>query len=454
MRVLDLSGHYRRRVEIDTCPHCCLVWFDDTESVRLAGPGIADFVREIHGAMQAGGEHAHAVSLARVQSCPVCGAALKSSANLTRFGRTTHLECPQGHGYYQTYILYLAEKGFVRPLAWADIRSLQETGKELFCASCGYPLPARPAEECPACHSAIGIIDPARLASAIDPHDIAGTIASAAEAKAEAVSSHPAPANTARSAAQHKCHACGGAIDLTRHIHCPHCHAPVLRRDTANAASAAEAARAALTAARANPERQHPAVSRAKLAEPQYPMADLTNERRTRRLQSFEIRLAIGLVIGALTLGIMAWYRQPAQRSEWTPQQAPLLAYSERFKDPFMACDKHALSRSEVRVRQLVVAPGEPGPGPAHATYGALRAAQVRAIALRHEWMASGAFEELQGHFDSPYATARSMPPGFFRRGEALPAVERAAFCLAVDEISPPLLAEDGFHIVQVVEAR
>ena len=55
MRVLDLSGHYQRRVQIDTCPHCCLVWFDDTESVRLAGPGIAEFVNEIHAAMQAGG---------------------------------------------------------------------------------------------------------------------------------------------------------------------------------------------------------------------------------------------------------------------------------------------------------------------------------------------------------------------------------------------------------------
>lgn len=110
MRALDLSGHYQRRVEIDTCPHCCLVWFDDTESVRLAGAGITEFLREIHGAMQADGDHAHAVSLSRVQSCPVCRAALKPVFNRTRFGRTSQLDCPYGHGYYQTYILYLAER--------------------------------------------------------------------------------------------------------------------------------------------------------------------------------------------------------------------------------------------------------------------------------------------------------------------------------------------------------
>lgn len=429
MRVLDLSGHYERRVEIDTCPHCCLVWFDDTESVRLAGPGIADFVREIHGAMQAGGEHAHAVSLARVQSCPVCRSSLKSVANRTRFGRTTHLECPHGHGYYQTYILYLAEKGFVRPLAWSDIRSLQAAGKEVFCAGCGFPLPARPVEACPACQSAVGVIDPARLASALEP----------AQRPAHAVVD------------QHKCHACGGAIDVTRDIHCRHCNAPVLRRDTASApAAAAKAAEAALASVRADNMRISPSAA-------QYAMADLGEERRNRWLHNFEFRLALGLLLGAMTLATIAWYRRPGEeRSTWTPQQAPILSYSDRFKDPFMACDPQASMRKEVRVRQLVVTPGEPSPGPdpVVATYGALRSAQIRATALRHEWKASDAFEQLEEHFTNRFATARSMPPGPFRRGEALPAVEKAAFCLAIDEISPPLLAEDGFHIIQVVEAR
>jgi hypothetical protein len=432
MRVLDLSGHYQRRVEIDACPHCCLVWFDDTESVRLAGPGIAEFVREIHGAMQAGGEHAHAVSLARVQSCPTCNAQLKRVFDKSRFGRTSKLQCPHGHGYYQTYILYLAEKGFARPLAWSDIRSLQAAGKEVFCAGCGCPLPARPVEACPACHSAVGIIDPARLAKAVAPN---------AEAGAGTIG---APA-----VGQHNCHACGGAIDLTRDIHCPHCQAPVLRHDTEEASVAAAKAASTAEAALASVRDDNQLKTAA-----QHMMVNFGEDHRTRRLQNFEFRLAIGVLIGAIALVIMAWYRQPAQRATWKHQEALVISYAPRFKEPDLVCDLHSAVRREARIRQLIVTPGPPGPGPAKATYGEMQAAHMRAKAVRQEWEASGTIEALQEQFTNPYASPQSMPPGFFRRGEALAEVERAAFCLPLHEISPPILAEDGFHLIEVIEAR
>jgi len=282
MRVLDLSGHYQRRVQVDTCAHCCLVWFDGTESVRLAGPGIAEFVNEIHGAMQAGGDHAHAVSLARVQSCPVCKSALKTVSNRTRFGRTTQMECPEGHGYYQTYILYLAEKGFVRPLAWADIRSLLAAGKKLFCADCGYPLPDRPVDECPACKSAVEVIDPTRLAMAIDRHEASSVQAATA-------------------VDQHKCHACGGAVDQSREIYCSHCHAPVLRHDTADAATAAANASAmAQAAAQAQRRRQEAAASAAHALASQRAMNTYIEGQRGQWRKNLEFRVAVGILIAAL----------------------------------------------------------------------------------------------------------------------------------------------------------
>lgn len=289
MRVLDLSGHYQRRVQVDTCQHCCLVWFDDTESVRLAGPGIADFVREIHGAMQAGGDHEHAVSLASMQSCPVCSSRLKTVSNRTRFGRTTQMECPLGHGYYQTYILYLAEKGFVRPLAWADIHSLLAAGKKLYCADCGYPLPNRPVDECPACKSAIEVIDPTRLAMAIDRQE-----------------APPVPAATAVD--QHKCHACGGAIDPTREIYCPHCHAPVLRHDTADAATAAaKASELAQAATRAQRMRQEASASAAHALAEQRAMNAYLDGQRGQWSKKLEYRVALGILLAAL--GFIAYMR-------------------------------------------------------------------------------------------------------------------------------------------------
>jgi len=293
MRVLDLSGHYQRRVQIDTCAHCCLVWFDDTESVRLAGPGIAEFVREIHGAMQADGDHAHAISLARMQSCPVCDSELKTVSNRTRFGRTTQMECPKGHGYYQTYILYLAEKGYVRPLAWADIRELHAAGKKLFCADCGYPLPDRPLQECPACRSAIEVIDPTRLAMAIDRLDVQAPL--------------PVPAATAVD--QYKCHACGGAVDQSREIYCPHCHAPVLRHDTADAATAAQhASELVQAAAQAQRLRQEAAASAAHVLAEQRAMNAYIEGQRGQWSKKLESKLALGILLAAL--GFIVYMRR------------------------------------------------------------------------------------------------------------------------------------------------
>jgi hypothetical protein len=128
----------------------------------------------------------------------------------------------------------------------------------------------------------------------------------------------------------------------------------VLRHDTgaamAAAADAAAQAAGAVVDKASGRRRAMPAATR-------HPMDDFGHERRMRRLQSFEMRLAIGLVIGALALGIMAWYRQPSQRADWTPQEAPLLSYAERFREPAMDCDLQSSVRREVRVRQLIVHP-------------------------------------------------------------------------------------------------
>ena len=203
-------------------------------------------------------------------------------SNRTRYGRTTQMECPQGHGYYQTYILYLAETGYVRPLAWADIRSLLAAGKNLFCADCGYPLPGRPVEECPACKSAVEVIDPTRLAMAIDRHQ-------------------ESSAQPATSVDQHKCHACGGTVDQSREIYCSHCHAPVLRHDTADAASAAaNASELAQSAARAQRLRQEAAASAAELLATQRAMNGYMDGQRGQWRKNMEFRIAVGILIAAL----------------------------------------------------------------------------------------------------------------------------------------------------------
>ena len=118
-----------------------------------------------------------------------------------------------------------------------------------------------------------------------------------------------------------------------------------------------------------------------------------------------------------------------------------------RLFAPFGGIAAYVQGRRLARVRQIVVIPDS-------GTLGAARAAHVRAIALRQQWQANDAFEMLADPDSNPFAPIEGLQPVEYRRGQGSPFIEQVAFCLPVNEISPPLLAEDGFHLIQVLDAR
>ena len=240
MRVLTLAGHYKKPVEIDICEACTLIWFEGTESIKLAGPGIADLVHTIHATLG----QSSVSSLASHLPCPLCAEPLNKVFNLSRFGRTQQWQCPQGHGYLQTFVLYLAEKGFVHTMGWADFKRQIDSKQQLFCAGCGREMDNKPHEACPYCHSTVGVINPARLASAIDIQEAA-----------------PRPV-LPNAVLQSKCWSCGASVNPTQESRCSHCHAVVKKIDSQRAADASTAVEDRV---RQNYQQQLSAVSSKKL---------------------------------------------------------------------------------------------------------------------------------------------------------------------------------------------
>lgn len=431
LRPLTLAGHYQREVEIDVCDRCCLIWFDEVESVRLAGAGVAGLVRHIHGVMS-NGQHPQAASLARLQHCAVCGTGLVSVLNASRFGRTSQLECPHKHGYYQTYILYLAEKGFIRPIVWADIRDLAAAGRELFCASCGAPMEARPHDACPYCHSAVGMLDPARLASAIDVGRLADgpDLALLPQAVRE----------------QTRCAKCGGAVDSTRDAQCPHCQALIRRGDT----EAAVRAGAAVEEARASRKRPSPEAIKARLKALTAgdALKEIVDSQPVSPWRSSKVRTAAWLVL----LGALLWFyrggRDDAGEEADAAGAPPAIA--QLYAAPVLACAPDAASRNEVQIRRLFVAvnPVENGPRELRRV-AALRSAYAQAAQARKEWAAGAPYPALLQRLGG--GDASEIPVA---RGDSAPQLERAAFCLPLNAVSPVIPASDGFHVIQVVGVR
>jgi hypothetical protein len=199
MQSLAVEGHYTAKVELDVCTHCHLVWFDALESVRLSGMGWVQLIRQMIASP------ALNAPLVPRMACVRCQSPLKAVRNLTRFGRSAALECPQGHGHYQGYSLLLAERGLVRPIYPHDRQALREQGRKLGCLNCGASL-GDDETLCSYCGSPVVMVDMPRLSQALlmrfgDPLQL------------------EEPAQQLGVA----CIGCGHTLDPTVDIRCGHC---------------------------------------------------------------------------------------------------------------------------------------------------------------------------------------------------------------------------------------
>jgi hypothetical protein len=206
MATLDIEGHYDQRIDVDHCPTCHLIWFDDTEAVRLSGLGWVTLLSAVHASPPRAQQ-----ALPSPLPCPRCGAACKPIRNQSRFGRSGGEECARHHGYWQGYGQLLAERGLVRPLRRTDRPALARQRATLTCLNCGAQLPEDPrADRCAWCASPVLVLDVRRLvASLLMRHG------------------EPLPADGAEPVAW-SCRACGDAVDPTTEVRCRRCGHPVL----------------------------------------------------------------------------------------------------------------------------------------------------------------------------------------------------------------------------------
>ncbi len=204
MQRLALPGHYGRRVELDLCPHCHLVWFDQTETARLTGVGLLELIGAMAGTQSLPHETLHDTA-----RCPRCGAGLKTVHNRSRWGSSLQLECRNRHGAFQSFAQFLQEKGLLRPMSRVDRARLVEQRGHVDCVNCGGAI-GRDDEECPFCRSVPALLDVARLARALDP-----------EGALEPQAVHGATAE--RTAMQ--CAACGAALPPQQSLACAQCGA-------------------------------------------------------------------------------------------------------------------------------------------------------------------------------------------------------------------------------------
>jgi len=149
-----LEGHLSTTVTIDLCSACQAFWFDGYESLRLSPGSVLKLFRLI-------GERAPAkpVALAAASDCPRCGARLGLAHDMQRNTRFEYLRCPAGHGRLTTFLNFLREKDFIRPLSPQQVDELRRNVQTVNCSNCGGAIDLTTGTACPHCGSALSMLD-------------------------------------------------------------------------------------------------------------------------------------------------------------------------------------------------------------------------------------------------------------------------------------------------------
>jgi Zn-finger nucleic acid-binding protein/uncharacterized OB-fold protein len=161
MTPLPLEGREGTKVDIDLCADCRAFWFDRYESLRLS-PGAT---LKLFTLMAEPG------STGRPQPptmrCPRCHARLTLTHDMQNTTRFQYWQCPQNHGHFITFLEFLREKNFIRPLTSQQIAELRQNVQTVNCSNCGGSIDLAKESVCPHCGSALSMLDMKQMAQMV-----------------------------------------------------------------------------------------------------------------------------------------------------------------------------------------------------------------------------------------------------------------------------------------------
>lgn len=147
------EANYGAPIDLDLCLTCAAFWFDGMESLALAPGAVLDLFVLIH-------ENRRAPALmGTALACPRCRAPLARTANMQRSTRFSYWGCPAEHGHFITFLEFLREKNFVRPLSPLEIEDLKRNVRSVTCSSCGAPVDLAKGSACGYCRAPLSMLD-------------------------------------------------------------------------------------------------------------------------------------------------------------------------------------------------------------------------------------------------------------------------------------------------------
>jgi hypothetical protein len=159
---LALEGRLGATVEIDLCSVCRAIWFDRFQDLHLT-PGATLKVFGVISEPARGSTSPFPTSL----HCPRCNARLLLTHDMQRATPFQYWRCDSGHGRLITFVDFLREKDFVRPLTTQQLDELRQNIQTINCSNCGAAINLGKDSVCAHCGSAVSMLDLRQMARTV-----------------------------------------------------------------------------------------------------------------------------------------------------------------------------------------------------------------------------------------------------------------------------------------------
>ena len=162
MTHLALEGRLGRTIEIDLCSVCRAIWFDHFQDLHLTPAATLKVFGVIS---EPAGRPT--TRFPTVLHCPHCNARLVLTHDMQRSTPFQYWRCDSGHGRLITFVDFLREKDFVRPLTPQQLDELRQNIQTINCSNCGAAIDLVKDSVCAHCGSAVSMLDLQQMARTV-----------------------------------------------------------------------------------------------------------------------------------------------------------------------------------------------------------------------------------------------------------------------------------------------
>ena len=162
MTHLALEGRLGRTIEIDLCSVCRAIWFDHFQDLHLTPAATLKVFGVIS---EPAGRPT--TRFPTVLHCPHCNARLLLTHDMQRSTPFQYWRCDNGHGRLITFVDFLREKDFVRPLTPQQLEDLRQNIQTINCSNCGAAINLVKDSVCAHCGAAVSMLDLQQMARTV-----------------------------------------------------------------------------------------------------------------------------------------------------------------------------------------------------------------------------------------------------------------------------------------------